>query len=453
MIQPMSLSTIAALCQGRVYGEDVAVSSVEIDSRRSRDQSLFVALPGKHVDGHNFIDAAAENGAAAALVNAVSERLPCVQVEDSYAAIGAIARENRRQYCGALVALTGSSGKTSTKEILAALLSVRGNVLATAGNYNNELGVPLTLLRLSAEHDFAVIEMGAAKAGDIRYLCDFARPRVAILTNAQPAHIEGFGSLDGVANTKGEIFDALPADGLAVINADDQYCSRWQERAAHCRRVTFSVESASADIYASDIQLQAGKSLFTLHCPEGSVAVELPLPGRHMVANALAAAAAALALGVELGQLLEGFRLVRNAKGRLSRETIAGVTLIDDSYNANPGSVRAAIDVLANEPGQRALVLGTMAELGENAADQHLRIAEYAAKAGIERFIVVGEYANAMAARFGEGARAYGDNSALLSQLADDTQGIDAVLIKGSRSAAMEAVVQVLQQQLSKGDS
>ena len=453
MIEPMALSTIANVCRGRLQGADVSISSVVIDSRLVTLGSLFVALRGEHVDGHKYISAAANNGAVAALVNMPDDRLPFVEVNDSYAAIGAIARENRSRFDGAVVALTGSSGKTSTKEILAALLATRGSVLATEGNYNNELGVPLTLLRVNARHDYAVVEMGAAKAGDIRYLCDFARPDIAILTNAQPAHIQGFGSLDGVANTKGEIFESLPSEGLAVINADDPYCSRWQEMAAHCRQVTFSVDAASADVFASDIQLEAGSSRFTLHCPAGIVAVALPLPGRHMVANALAATAAALELGVELETLAEGFCQVHNASGRLSRETIGGVTLIDDSYNANPGSVRAAIDVLATEKGSRALVLGTMAELGDNAAAQHCRIAEYAAGAGIERFVVVGEYASAMAEAFGEGARIYADNSALLSVIDKEIQGIDAVLIKGSRSAAMEAVVQVLQQQLSGGSS
>lgn len=454
MIRPLSLSAIAKLCGGRFSGADVAVSSVAIDSRKLHPGGLFVALRGERVDGHDFLSAAAANGAAAALVNHVSECLPCVQVDDSYAALAALAAENRRQFPGPLVALTGSSGKTSTKNILATLLADRGEVLATAGNYNNELGVPLTLLDIGERHDFAVIEMGAAKAGDIRYLCQIAAPEIAILTNAQAAHIQGFGSLDGVARSKGEIFEALPAGGLAVINADDAYCSQWQQQAAHCRQRLFSLTSDKADIYARDIELQgAAGSRFTLHSSVGSVAVELPLAGRHMVANALAAAAVALELGLSLPQIAAAMARVRGVAGRLCRQHIRGVTLIDDSYNANPGSVRAAINVLAAEAGRRLLVLGTMAELGANAVAQHVEVARYAAQSGIDRLLVVGEFAEPMALEFGSGAVPFADKTELMAVLAAELQGIDAVLVKGSRSAAMEVVVQALQQQLSGENS
>lgn len=453
MITPLRLSHIAQLCRGQLHGPDVSVSSVAIDSRQHLDGGLFVALPGEKVDGHDFVAAAAANGAAAALVTRPSDDLPCVCVDDAYLAIADIARENRRQFSRPVVALTGSSGKTSTKEILAALLSERGAVLATAGNYNNELGVPLTLLRLSADHDFAVVEMGAAKAGDIRYLCDIARPDIAILTNAQPAHIQGFGSLDGVARTKGEIFEALPAEGLAVINADDAYFQDWYERASHCRRISFSVQSPAADLFASDIVLEAGGSRFTLNSPSGRVEVSLSLPGRHMIANALAASAVALELGVSLAELAAALGRVSNAAGRLSRQVLAGVTLIDDSYNANPGSVRAAVEVLASEAGERCLVLGTMAELGATAAEQHQAIARYAAQAGIQQLIAVGDFAEDMAQAFGSGGYAFADNQALIEVLKQQIQGLDAVLVKGSRSAAMERVVQAIQQQLSGENS
>ncbi len=450
MIQPLSLSAIARLCAGRLMGDDVEISSVAIDSRKLQPGGLFVALRGERVNGHDYLASAAANGAIAALVSQPCESLPCVVVDDSYAALGAIARENRRRFNGPLVALTGSCGKTSTKDILAALLAERGPVLATAGNYNNELGVPLTLLEIAGEHDCAVIEMGAAKAGDIRYLCDFAQPQIAILTNAQAAHIEGFGSLDGVARTKGEIFEALPSDGLAVINADDVYCSQWQRQAAHCRQSVFSLTSPQADVFASDIELHgAAGSRFTLHSGGNSVSISLPLAGRHMVANALAASTVALELGLSLAQIATAMARVRVTSGRLSSQRIAGVTLIDDSYNANPGSVRAAIDVLSAERGQRALVLGTMAELGSDALAQHLDVARYAAQCGINRLLIVGEYAEPMASTFGSGASAFADQDELLAVLAVELQGIDAVLIKGSRSAAMEAVVQALQQQLS----
>ncbi len=450
MIKPMMLSQIAELVGGVHRGDDVAIHSVSTDSRNMPDQALFVALRGEKFDGNQFVEGAKQRGAVAALVSSPSTHLPCVEVVDTRKALGIVARENRRAYSGPVIALTGSSGKTSTKELLAAILSEEGPVLATRGNLNNEIGLPLTLLNISHHHRYAVTEMGAAKSGDIAYLCRFAEPTIAILTNAQAAHIAGFGSLDGVANTKGEIFTALAAEGVAIINADDVYADLWLKMAAHCRRRTFSLHSSSADVYASDINRdQQGNQSFTLCSFAGNVAVTLPLPGEHMIRNALAAAAAALSAGATLQSVAAGLGRAKNAEGRLSRHDIGGITLFDDSYNANPGSVAAAIKVLAEQLGTRYLVLGTMAELGENAPQHHRDIALMARQSGIECLLCVGEFAELMAAEFGDGGRAFRDKIALQQDVLQHIRSGDAVLVKGSRSAAMDTVVQALKTNLN----
>lgn len=449
MMRALSLDAVATLTHGKHYGENAEISSVVIDSRRVRAGSLFVALRGERVDGHDYLRQAAESGASAALVNRQCKELPGVIVDDSQRALADLARDNRRAFRGPLIALTGSSGKTSTKEMLAAILSCNASVLATSGNHNNELGVPLTLLDISPQHAFAVIEMGAAKAGDIRYLCEFAQPDVAILTNAQAAHLQGFGSLDGVAKTKGEIFEALSPSGLAVINADDRYYSQWQAQASHCRQSSFSLISSSADVYASDISATAEGSQFTLHCAAGQTEVLLPLSGRHMVANALAAAAAALEVGISLSQIAEGLGGVNSTAGRLFSQRWGGITVIDDSYNANPGSVRAAIEVLAAKPGKSLLVLGEMAELGPDAEALHRDVAAYARDASVASCAFVGEFADVMAEEFGDAGRAFADKQALLGHLPALLDNVNTVLVKGSRSSAMEEVVTALQQTLS----
>jgi UDP-N-acetylmuramoyl-tripeptide--D-alanyl-D-alanine ligase len=447
MITAMQLSEIAGLVSGQLCGDDVVVAHLCSDSRSIASGDMFVALSGESFDGNAFVETAAQAGATSALVSQATGALPSVLVEDTRLAYGLIARANRRRFTGAVVGLTGSSGKTSTKEMLASILGEAGTVYATKGNLNNEVGVPRSLLELSNEFDRAVIEMGAAKRGDIRYLCNFVEPSVAILTNAQAAHIAGFGSLDGVAATKGEIFSALPTSGTAVINADDAYCDQWRKTAGHCQQLLFSLQSEDADFYAKQIQVDdEGRCTFDLVCPLGEAKITLCLPGRHMVANALAAAAAAMVVGAELEHIVAGLESLVPVVGRLSRSELGGLTLINDSYNANPGSVAAAIDVLASMAGRRVLVLGTMAELGERSAELHAEIAERARAVGIEKLFVVGEYADAMAGRFGEGASAFNNKTELGEALIASVQKGDVVLIKGSRSAAMETVCDQLQQ-------
>lgn len=446
----LSLSRIAELTGGRLLGEDVSVSSVCTDTRTLQPGDLFVALRGEHFDGNAFVAQAAAAGAVAALVNDPVDGLPCVVVDNSYRALGIIARENRRHFAGQVLAITGSSGKTSTKEMLASILRQCGETFATRGNLNNEVGVPLSLLALTSQQQYAVIEMGAAKRGDIAYLCQFAEPTITLLTNAQAAHIEGFKSLQGVAQTKGEIFQALAGQGVAIINADDNFAALWREMAGSASQILFGFDPATAAVWPDALQLDwEGGSRFELVTPAGRVAVTLSLPGRHMVVNALAAAAAALAAGASLEQIAAGLAQVRPSPGRLSRRQMGAIEVIDDSYNANPGSVRAAIDVLGQCRGRRVLVLGGMAELGQEAERGHREVADYAASKGIDALFVCGHWAPMMAQRFGVNGRAFADRAMLAEALVQFLEGGDSVLIKGSRSAGMEQVVGHLAQQFA----
>ena len=451
MIAAMNLQAIAVATDGALWGASQRVERICTDSRKVQPGDLFVALSGDNFDGNQFIGVAKAAGASAAIVNTATDLLPNVRVSDTRRALGLIARENRRRFSGPLVAITGSSGKTSTKEMLAAIFAQCGEVYATVGNLNNEIGVPLSLLAISAQTQFAVIEMGAAKQGDIKYLCEFAEPTISILTNAQHAHIEGFGSLKAVAETKGEIFRGLAKGGLAIINADDVNCALWQSYASHAQQRLFSLVREDVDVFARDIDLsEPGKVRFELVSFAGSAKVCMPLSGRHMVANALAAAAAALSAGASLGDVVRGLESVRGVSGRLLRRDLAGVALIDDSYNANPGSVRAAIDVLAASKGRKILALGHMAELGREAAQQHREIAAYARENRLDAVFFVGEYAEMMAAEFGGNAYAFSDKSNLISALIIYLQTGDTVLVKGSRSAAMEVIVDAIAADLAR---
>ncbi len=454
MIGPLNLQAIAAATGGVLSGEDLSVERVCTDSRKVQKGDIFVALSGDNFDGNQFVGTAKQAGAVAAIVSATTDLLPNIRVSDTRRALGLIARENRRRFGGPLVAITGSSGKTSTKEMLAAIFAQCGEVFATAGNLNNEIGVPLSLLAISAQHQFAVIEMGAAKQGDIHYLCEFAEPTIAVLTNAQRAHIEGFGSLQGVAETKGEIFRGLAKGGLAIINADDANCALWQSYASHVQQRLFSLVREDVDVFARDIDLsEPGRVRFELVSFAGSAKVCMPLSGRHMVANALAAAAAALSAGASLGEVVCGLESVRGVSGRLLRRDIADIALIDDSYNANPGSVRAAIEVLGASKGRKILALGHMAELGAEAAQQHREIAAYARENRLDAAFFVGEYACMMATEFGHNGSAFSDKPSLISALKNYLQAGDTVLVKGSRSAEMEVVVDVLADDLAQRGS
>ena len=448
MMAAMSLRALATELGVRYAGPELTVAGIATDSRRVANGDLYVALQGERFDGHEFIAEVAANGAVAAIVSSpVQCELPQLKVADTREALGLVARVNRRRFEGPLIGVTGSAGKTTCKEMLAGILAGLGPTLATQGNLNNEIGVPLTLLRLAPEHRYAVIEMGAARGGDIAYLCRFSEPDIGIVTSALPAHLEGFGSLETIASTKGELFSGLRVDGTAVVNADDPFASLWHQLAGSRRVLTFGLD-AGATFSARAVTPVAEGLRFELVTPVGGVDVELGLLGQHNVRNALAAAAAAWAAGADLAAISAGLGRVRPVAGRLQpRRGRHGNTVIDDSYNANPGAVKAAIDVLAAYSGRRRLVLGNMAELGSSAGALHREVAVYAATRGIDELWSVGPWAQAMATEFkanGAGvARVFADNAAIVAacENADDA---DVVLVKGSRSAGLEVVVAVL---------
>lgn len=435
-------SALPASLQGRLIG-DASFDCVGTDTRRLNTGELFVALNGENFNGNRFAVDAAEQGAVAIVVSEQqATSVPQWIVDDTQLALAQIAHFNRQQFNGAVIALTGSAGKTSSKEMLAAIMSERGQVLATAGNFNNEVGVPLTLLNLSAEHRFAVVEMGAAKAGDIAYLCQFAKPTIAMVTNAGCAHLEGFGSVEMIAKTKGAIFASLAADGVAIINADDAFAEQWRAQAEHATVKTFSASDSRADVFAANCQPASLAGLRFDLCANGQqIAIELPLLGQHNIANALAAAAAAIAAGASLQQVQAGLAKVRAVAGRLKLHSVSDdLTVIDDSYNANPDSVKAAIDVLAELSTDSCLVLGNMGELGAQAEELHYQVGAYAREKKIKQLIVIGASAAAVAEGFNDRAIVCESQQQVIvscQQLCQ--QGV--VLVKGSRSAAMENVV------------
>ena len=445
MMAPLSLNEIAQVTGGQVHGSNVQVASLSTDTRTIERNSAYLALVGERFDGHDFVSAAAEQGAAAAIVSRqVSQDIPQVVVDETRLALGQIAALNRNAFKGPVIALTGSCGKTTCKEMMSAILAQGHNVLATSGNLNNEIGVPQTLLRLQPEHELAIIEMGAAKAGDIAYLCEFAHPDVTLITNVAPAHLEGFGSLQAVADTKGEIYRALSESGTAVVNCDDPFAGQWLAETRAGRIITVSLEEGDKDFYASGIQPDTEGTRFVLHSPDGDIQVVLPVLGVAMVSNALLSAAAAWAVGAELPTIAKGLAGVQPVKGRLYMHALGQIRLIDDSYNANPASVRAAIDVLSSFEGRRVLVLGDMAELGPASEEMHREVGEYAVKAGIERVITCGKLSRFTAEAAGVNAVHYANRETLIKTIDEQLLPGDTVLVKGSRSAGMEVVVQVV---------
>ncbi|MES2563540.1 MAG: UDP-N-acetylmuramoyl-tripeptide--D-alanyl-D-alanine ligase [Pseudomonadota bacterium] len=455
----MKLSEAARALRARVQGPDVTFKGVSTDTRTLRPGDLFIALRGENHDGHRFIAAAATAGAAATLVDAAGASeapatLPALVVDDSRLALGRLSAHWRSQFKIPLVGLTGSSGKTTVKEMLASILraaavsavgaeAAADAVLATRGNLNNDIGVPLMLLQLSPAHRYAVIEMGMNHAGEIRYLTQIACPDVALITNAGTAHIEYLGSEEAIAQAKGEIFDGLSATGVAVINADDRFAPLWREIAADKRRIQFGVEH-SAEVSAS-YRLHEQASEIVITTPQGQASTRLQSPGLHNVRNALAAAAAAAALDLPLSIIATGLSAYSGIKGRLQRRAgVNGAQLIDDTYNANPDSVRAAIDVLAQASGTKILVFGDMGELGADAPRLHTDIGAYAKAAGIDRLLTLGELSEASTDAFGAAARHYRSIESLLDDLRAAAAPDVMMLVKGSRFMRMERIVEAL---------
>ena len=418
------------------------IHGVAIDSRAVQAGNLFAALSGERSDGHDYVAVAARAGAVAALVSRpLSAALPQLVVDDVQTALGTLAAFWRRQHELRVVAITGSNGKTTTKEMLGNILATSASVLSTSGNLNNELGLPLTLFRLGPEHRYAVLEMGASKPGDIRYLARIAQPGVGVVTNVGPAHLQGFGSEEGVARAKGEIYQELPSDGVAVINANEPWAALWREMSAAGRTITFG-RGTNCDVRVA----RAGQGV-ELDTPAGGFPLRLSLPGEHNVQNALAATAMALALGISPAQIRAGLEATRPVPGRLNMiHGDGGWTVIDDTYNANPASLYAALQVLTGQPGERWLVLGDMKELGRNSRKMHAEMGEAARALGVARLFAVGDASDATVDAFGNGGRHFENIAALIKQLCAELRPGVSCLVKGSRSMGMERVVQAISQ-------
>lgn len=445
----MRLSEAALATGGRLVGADTAFEAVSSDSRAIASGDLFVALRGERFDGHEFVSDCLQRGAAAAMVDAKwkeNANGSLLVVDDTRLALGRLAAYWRGKFTLPVAAITGSNGKTTVKEMLAAILgaySTPSAVLATQGNLNNDIGLPLTLFKLHPEHRYAVIEMGMNHPGEIAYLTRLAKPNVALVNNALQAHLEGLGSVEAVAHAKGEIFEGLATDGVAIINADDVHAPLWRQLAQPRSILTFGLDH-HADVTA-DYRLGPDHSEITLKTSDGQAALRLSVPGAHNVRNALAAAAAASAMGVPLEKIAMGLQQYGGVKGRLQRKSgKKGATVLDDTYNANPASMRAAIDVLAACTGKRVLVLGDMGELGASAAEMHREIGTYARSAGVETLMALGELSREMVAGFGAGAQHFTTPETLAETLIQQLSADTTVLVKGSRFMRMERVVALL---------
>jgi UDP-N-acetylmuramoyl-tripeptide--D-alanyl-D-alanine ligase len=446
-----TLSGFAQAVGGTLHGDDRPFAQVVIDTRKLAAGDLFLALPGERVDGHDFVSAAVAAGAVGAVVTRLQPLdLPQIVVADVAQALTAAAAAWRGQFSLPLIGVAGSNGKTTVKEMLAAILSRTGECLATAGNLNNQLGVPLTLLRLEKKHRSAVIEIGANRPGEVAELAALAQPSIALITNAGAEHLEGFGDIEGAARAEGEIVAALGPQGVAVINADDPYEAMWRGM-TRGRVVTFGL-SQSVGVRASHVTQSVGDDGFTvrfqLHTANGTQDVEMALAGEHNVRNAACAAAAALAAGASLADVAQGLSSVRAVAGRLQfRRTAAGGWLIDDSYNANPSSAIAAMDVLASLSGRKWMVLGNMAELGAQAETAHREIGVAARERGIERLYAFGNLAALAADAFSVSAAptqrslCFNDSVALTRELNDALTSDVRLLVKGSRVNRLERVV------------
>ena len=448
------LSLLAHWAGGQLHGEDVAIDAVSNDTRAIVPGSLYVALRGERFDGHDFAAAAQAAGASALLVERVLDiALPQLVVDNAERALARIAAGIQAGRDTAVFAITGSNGKTSVKTLLATVLGHAATVLgktvyATPGNRNNEIGLPLAVIDAPEDADWAIYEMGAGKPGDIAYLTDIAPPRFALVNNIASAHLERMGSLHGVADTKGAIYRALPADGVAVINADDAFGAWFEQEcvAGRCAVLRFGLD-VPADVQARAIENDQDGSRFVLVAPVGEAAVTLALPGRHNVRNALATAALALAAGIALDVVAAGLALARPVAGRQVAHTLGnGAVLVDDSYNANPGSLAAAIDALAacGQPGW--LVLGDMRELGPQGRALHAAAGEQARSAGLVRLWTLGELADAASTAFGDGGRHFASHAELAAALAAELPAGARCLVKGSRGSAMDKIVTALLQ-------
>lgn len=447
-----TLSWVASQINGVLHGQDCSINAVSTDTRTIEEGAIYLALKGPNFNGHQFVEAAENTGAVAIIASEdVKTTLPVIQVEDTKLALGLLGAAVKKEVAPRTIAITGSSGKTTVKEMCAAILSRRGNVLATKGNFNNDIGVPLTLLRLEKQHDYAVIELGANHLGEIAYTTDLVKPDVATIVNAAASHLEGFGSLLGVARAKSEIFKGLPENGVAIVNADSQFADFWFGKLKRNRTLSFSPDSKSqSDFTASDITIGLdGCAAFQLHCPVGEVAIQLTIPGIHNVGNALVAAALTLQVGASLENVRDGLLTMKQVSGRLNVKVLTEqVRLLDDTYNANVASVNAAIDTLSTFSGINVLVLGDMKELGEKARFYHEQVGNYAKSKGIHYLYTMGVLSQSASDVFGTQGGHFSDVDSVVRAMENDLlsrQQDISILVKGSRSSKMERVVEAIE--------
>lgn len=444
----MLLSEVAQAVEGILIGKDLDISSVSIDTRTLAEGDLYFAIKGQNFDGHNFIDKAEFAGASAVIVEKeVDTKLPQILVKDAHLALAELAGAWKKRAKVTTIAVTGSNGKTTVKEMIAAILSVNSKVLFTQGNLNNDIGVPLTLLKLHEQHQYAVIEMGANHSGEIKYSSYYTQPDVTVITNVGAAHLEGFGSVIGVARAKGEIIQSLNSDGVAVLNKDDVFYDLWLEIAEDRRVVSFGLNK-TADVYPKDIEARIENNEFatrftlTTADDEAAAGIQLRLAGQHNVSNALAAAASCLQLGIGIQQIKQGLESVKPVQGRLQPLVgERGNLVIDDSYNANPGSLKAALNVLMQCEGKPWVVLGALGEMGADSVNIHKELGELIKSMNVVRLLTIGSDAESTSKVFGKGATFFRSQEQLIATLKKELKGEEAILVKGSRAQKMENIV------------
>jgi UDP-N-acetylmuramoyl-tripeptide--D-alanyl-D-alanine ligase len=442
----MTLVSAAQAMNGVLQGSDRIFDGVSTDTRTLRSGELFFALQGPNFDGEKFVKQARDKGAAAAVVaTTVENDIAQIEVDDTRLALGRLGAAWRQQQSARVIGITGSNGKTTLKELTAACLSEVASTLATEGNFNNDIGMPLMLLKIDASHEYAVLELGANHAGEIAYLASLAQPNIVVITNAAAAHLEGFGSIEGVAQAKGEILCGEVRPDFAILNADDEFFDTWSSQARDVNVLSFGLDE-TADVRAEKIETESDRTRFVLIVPEGAIAVNLPLVGIHNVRNACAAAAIATALGMSAEKIAKALESVSPIAGRLQAlEGINGITLYDDTYNANPLSVTAAAEFVANLPGEGWLVLGDMGELGSDEQSLHEDVGSVARSAGVDRLFAIGELSRNTVSAFGENASWHESVESLVAaisnEIADETAADINICIKGSRFMRMERVV------------
>ncbi len=439
-----NLASVAKVLNSELTVNDNVFDGISIDTRTLKPGELFIALVGPNFDGHEYLQLAYDKGAVAAIVNQKIETigLPQIQVNDTRLALAEMAKARRDAFGGRIIGLTGSNGKTTVKELIAAVLKRKGKVLATQGNFNNEIGLPLTLLDLKNDETFAVIEMGANNFGEIEFLSSITKPDIALITNAGAAHLDGFGDVKGVAKAKAEIFSGLSDGGVAIINADDEYAEYWQEKTKNFKQLLFGIDAKNADIKAQAVQVSENGTAFILQTPLASIPIQLSIGGKHNVANVLAAAAVAYLERIELQDVKRAIEAFLPVKGRLNFLKSSGkATIIDDTYNANFDSTIAAISVLSSQQGEKILILGDMLESGASAMQLHVDVGRMAKQQGIDELLGVGELSKAAVSAFNGKAQHFTDKASLIDYMQTKLKGEMTILVKGSRGMQMDVVV------------